>query len=149
MRLQVLSMCVCEKQEKIRIFFPRLINCYCSCRKLYVDQRVLTGVLVVKVISGVLVRLTTCKRLTKSLPRLSLITLSPPETAGENFGRIYGRTCHLSKPFHSLGYQGEYFPSSTWGKSENFIIVDGGDRTYDPKTHGLSTTPFVKELVGY
>ena len=35
----------------------------------------------VKVISGVLVRLTTCKRLTNSLPKLSL-TLSPPETAG-------------------------------------------------------------------
>ena len=30
----------------------------------------------------VLVRLTTCKRLTNSLPKLSLITLSPPETAG-------------------------------------------------------------------
>ena len=38
--------------------------------------------IVVKVISGVLVRLTTCKRLTNSLPKLSLITLSPPETAG-------------------------------------------------------------------
>ena len=36
----------------------------------------------VKVISGVLVRLTTCKRLTNSLPKLSLITLSPPETPG-------------------------------------------------------------------
>ena len=36
-----------------------------------------------------------------------------------------------------------------WGNSEKFIIVDGGDRTHDPKTHGLSTTPFVKVLVGY
>ena len=36
----------------------------------------------VKVISGVLVRLTTCNVLTNSLPKLSLITLSPPETAG-------------------------------------------------------------------
>ena len=43
----------------------------------------------------------------------------------------------------------EYFSSSTWGKFEIFTIVDGGDRTHDPKTHGLSTTPFVKELVGY
>ena len=32
--------------------------------------------------SGVLVRLTTCKRLTNSLPKLSLITLFPPETTG-------------------------------------------------------------------
>ena len=36
----------------------------------------------VKVLSGVLVRLTTCNWLTDSLPKLSLITLSPPETAG-------------------------------------------------------------------
>ena len=36
----------------------------------------------VKVISGVLVRLTTCQMLTNSLPKLSLKTLSPPETAG-------------------------------------------------------------------
>ena len=37
----------------------------------------------VKVSAGYyLVRLTTCKRLTNSLPKLSLITLSPPETAG-------------------------------------------------------------------
>ena len=36
------------------------------------------------------------------------------------------------------------FLSSTWGKSERFIIVDGGDGTHDPKTRGLSTTPFVK-----
>ena len=27
---------------------------------------------------------------------------------------------------------------------KQFIIVDGGDRTHDPKTHGLSTAPFVK-----
>ena len=51
----------------------------------------------VKVIRGVLVRLTTCKRLTNSLPKLSLITLPPPETAGYQVGRIYGRTCQLSK----------------------------------------------------
>ena len=37
---------------------------------------------VVEVISGVLVRLTTCQRLTNSLPKLSVITLFPPETAG-------------------------------------------------------------------
>ena len=37
---------------------------------------------VVKEISAVLVRLTTCNWLTNSLPKLSLITLSPPETAG-------------------------------------------------------------------
>ena len=46
MRLHALSMCVCEKQEQIRVVFPRLITCYCSCRKLHVDQCVSTGVLV-------------------------------------------------------------------------------------------------------
>ena len=35
-----------------------------------------------------------------------------------------------------------------WGKSEKFIIVDGGDRTQDPKTHDLSTTPFDKDFSG-
>ena len=33
-------------------------------------------------ISGVLVRLTTCKSVTNSLPKPTLITLSPAETAG-------------------------------------------------------------------
>ena len=42
-RLQALSMCVCEKQEQIRIFVPRLINCCCSFCTLHVDQRVSTG----------------------------------------------------------------------------------------------------------
>ena len=37
---------------------------------------------VVKGISGVLVRLTACKRLTLRLPKLSRITLPPPETTG-------------------------------------------------------------------
>ena len=42
--------------------------------------------------------------LTNSLPKLSIIAFSPPETAGYQVGRIYGRTCQLSKPFHFLGY---------------------------------------------
>ena len=46
MRPQAFSMCVCEKLDQISIFFPRLINCFRSCRKLHADQRVSTGVLV-------------------------------------------------------------------------------------------------------
>ena len=50
----------------------------------------------VKVISGVLVCLTTCKRLTHSLPKLSLITvgqwvdhsISTPTGTGNNVGRV-------------------------------------------------------------
>ena len=59
--------------------------------------------------SEVLVRSTTCKRLTNSLPKLSPITLSPPQTAGYQVGRIHGRTCPLSKPFHFLGIPGRVF----------------------------------------
>ena len=93
-------------------------------------------------ISGVLVRLTTCKRLTNnSLPKLSLITLFPSEAAGYQVGRIYGRTCQYPSGFIPWGYQGKFFSSLVWGKSEKFIIVDGGDRTHNPNTHGLSTTP--------
>ena len=31
---------------------------------------------------------------------------------------------------------------------KKYMIVDGGIRTHDPKTHDLSTTPFVEELEG-
>ena len=41
----------------------------------------------------VLARLTSCKRLTDCLPKRSLVTISPPETAGYQVGRLYGRTC--------------------------------------------------------
>ena len=36
------------------------------------------------------------------------------------------------------------------GKAVKFyeLLVDGGIRTHDPKTHGLSTMPFVKEMWG-
>ena len=71
----------------------------------------------VKVISRVLVRLTTCNWLTDSLPKVSLITLSPPETAGYQVGRIYGRTCHLSKPFHFLGIPGRVLFKFDMGKN--------------------------------
>ena len=62
---------------------------------------------------------------------------------------MYGGPLSISKPFHFLGIPGRVFFKFDMGKSEKFIIVDGGDRTHDPKTHGLSTTPFVKDLVGY
>ena len=31
---------------------------------------------------------------------------------------------------------------------KKFVVVDGGIQTEHSKAHGLSTTPFVKELVG-
>ena len=48
----------------------------------------------------------------------------------------------------SWGYQGEYFSSSTRGKSEKFIIVDGGDRTHDPKNHGPAVDATCKVIGG-
>ena len=95
-------------------------------------------------------RLTTCKRLTNSLPKLSLITLPPPETAGYQVGRVYGRTCQYPSDFISWGYRGEYFSSSTWGKSEGRYYCGWWDSNPrpTPKAHGLSTTPFVKKFSG-
>ena len=34
------------------------------------------------------------------------------------------------------------------GKSEKVYYGGCGDRTHDPKNHGLSTTPFVKDFSG-
>ena len=57
----------------------------------------------------------------------------------------------MSKRFHLLGIPGRvFFKFDMDGESlKKFIIVDGGTRTHDPKTHSLSTTPFVKELEEY
>ena len=61
-------------------------------------------------VSGVLVNLTACKRLTDSLPKLRLITLSAPETAEYQVGRIYIRAdLSISKRFHFLGIPGRLF----------------------------------------
>ena len=103
----------------------------------------------VKEIGGVLLRLTTCNWLSNSLPKLRLIITPPPLKRRDSRSAGYrADLCQYPSRFISWGYQGEYFSSSTRGKSEKFMIVDGGDRTHDPKIHGLSTTPFVKEISG-
>ena len=50
----------------------------------------------VKEISGVLVRLTTCKRLTNSLPKLSLITLVPHARRSIGQGTFWRKKCNPS-----------------------------------------------------
>ena len=103
----------------------------------------------------VVVRLTTCKRLTNnSLPKLSITTLFPPETAGYIVcGRPDIRAdLSISKPFNFLGIPIILFFFKFDMDGENLkslllrvlFIVDGGTRTHDPKTYGLATTPFVK-----
>ena len=74
----------------------------------------------------VLVRLTTRKRLTNSLPELSLITLPPPETAEYQIGRIYGRTCQCIQAVSFPGDTGESIFQVRHGESLKTIVVDGG-----------------------
>ena len=69
-----------------------------------------------QVISGVLVRLNTCKRLTNSLPKLSLIN-APPRKNGGIAGRPDIRAdLSISKRFHSLGIPGRVFFKFDMGK---------------------------------
>ena len=65
--------------------FPAQRHRYSQCPCRFFIQEIYNLLLCghsVKVISGVLVCLITYKRLTNSVPKLSLTTLSPPETAG-------------------------------------------------------------------
>ena len=87
-----------------------------------------------------------------NLPKLSLPNTLPPlkrrdsRSAGYTGGRVSIQA--VSFP----GDTGESISSSTWGRSQKFIVggQDGGIRTHEnPKKRCLSTTPFVKELVGY
>ena len=104
----------------------------------------------VKVISGVLVRSTTCKRLINSLPQLSLIALFPPETAGYQVDRTYRRTCQYIQAVSFPGYTREsIFQVRNEESLKKFITVDVGFEPTTQKKHGLSTTPFSKVLVGY
>ena len=55
----------------------------------------------------------------------------------------------ISTRFHFLGIPGRIFFQVRHGESrKSLLLVDGGIQTHDPKTHGLSTTPFVKKLEG-
>ena len=107
--------CVCSSQFELFVVSINLIICIQynqgPCRGLVLER-------VLKLVEGTSAFDHTCKRLTSSLPKLSLITLSPPETAGSQVGRIYGRICQYPSDFISWGYRGEHFSSSTWGKSE-------------------------------
>ena len=87
-------------------------------------------------------RLTTCKRLSTSLPKLSLVTLFPPETAGYQVGRIYGRTCQYPSGLISWGYRGEYFwnldMGKVWKRLSWWMV---GSEPTTQKKHGLVRTP--------
>ena len=96
-------------------------------------------------ISEVLVRLTTCKRSANSLPKLSLTTLSPPETAGRDRSAGYKGGLVNIQAISFPGYTGESIFQVRHRESlKKFIMVDVGLEPTVEKTHGLSTTPFVK-----
>ena len=59
------------------------------------------------------------------------------------------RTCQYPSGFISWGYtRGRAYFQVRHGEGlKKCIVVDGGIRTHDPKTHGPSTTPFVKAIV--
>ena len=44
--------------------------------------------------------------------------------------------------------EGVFFKFRHGKNRKNLLLVDGGIRTHDAKTHDLSTKPFVKELKG-
>ena len=62
---------------------------------------------------------------------------------------MYLRMCQYPSDFISCGYRGEFLQIRHGERLKKFIMVDGEVRTHDPKNHGLLTSPFVKELVGY
>ena len=58
----------------------------------------------------------------------------------------------IPKRFHFLGIPRRrvLFKFDIHGEIlKKFVTVDGGIRTHEPKSHGLSTMPFVKVLVGH
>ena len=65
-------------------------------------------------LSGVLVRLTTCKRLTNSIPTLSLKSLSPPYPAGYQVGRIYGWTCQYPVSYKAIVWVNNWLTFCKW-----------------------------------
>ena len=103
-------------------------------------------------ISGVFVRLTTCKRLTNSLPKLSKPYNAPPPLK-RRYCRSTGCTdgpVNMSKPFFFPGYTEESNFQVRHGENlKKCIKVDVGFKPTTPNTHGLSTTPFLKVLVGW
>ena len=56
----------------------------------------------------------------------------------------------IPERFPFLGIPGRHFFKFDMGRVVNvYYIVDAEIRTHNPKTHVLSTTPFVKEVSGY
>ena len=84
--------------------------------------------------SGVLVRLTTRKRLTNSLPKLSLIRHSPPLKRRDTRSAGYSGGPVNIEAISFPGDTGESIFQVRHGENlKKGIIADGGIRTHDPK----------------
>ena len=91
---------------------------------------------------------TTGKMLTDRLPKVSLVTPSPPGT-----DRIYGSTCHQHVYTYVVPISGdrEVFFQILDIRISLFLRKRFHGWTWDsnsrPTTHSLSTTPFIKALL--
>ena len=102
----------------------------------------------VKVISGVLVRLTTCKRLTNSSPKLSLITLSLPERRDSRSAEYTGGPVIYPSRFIPWGTRKSIFQVRHGENLKSLLLWMVGIEPTTQKTHVLPTTPFVKVISG-
>ena len=102
---------------------------------------------------GVLVRLTTCKRLAHYLPKslqafntLPLKRRDDSRSAGITGGRVNIQAVSFPGYYEESIFQVRH----GWGEGQQFIVNSGGwrIRTHGPKEHGLSTTPFCQGISG-
>ena len=106
------------------------------------------GMPCVKVISGVLVRLTTCNWLTSSVPKLSLITLSLPERRDSRSAGYTGGSVIYPSRFISWGTRKSIFQVRHGENLKRLLLWMVGIEPTTQKNHVLPTTPFVKVISG-
>ena len=97
------------------------------------------------------VRWATGKRLANCLPKLGLITLSPPSEQRDSWSS-YGAVRAYSEVLYNIWGPRESDSSDSWREENHFSlksIVFMVDVIFDSRrsTHGLSTTLFVKALL--
>ena len=98
------------------------------------------------------VRWATGKRLANCLPKLGLITLSPPSEQRDSWSS-YGAVRAYYEVLYNIWGPRESDSSDSWREENHFSLKSVSWWTWDsssrPTTHALPTTPFVKALVGW
>ena len=90
--------------------------------------------------------MTTCKRLTNSSPKLSLITLSLPERRDSRSAEYTGGPVIYPSRFIPGGTRKSIFQVRHGENLKSLLLWMVGIEPTTQKTHGLSTTPFVQEI---